>query len=345
VYRDDVAHEWAPRAAARPVTDSWRPTRSLGAWLIAALTVEAVASIVLAVVDTGHAWVRLHDALRVGSGDVASRQLSHSLDDIQPWTSIYGWVSVAVLVLSIVWTFRSTRNARAAGRTGARWTPGWTIAGWLVPFLNIVLPYQAWSDLWRNSQPDAGPGDEWRARPASPLVIGWWFLHLGGQIVVSAAVGVAVIGDLTARDARPLLVAGHLAMAAGALLGVLVVRTVTRLQEARQAEEPAPTPQPVARSSVSPTTVDGPGWYPDPGGSYDHRYWDGRVWTEHVSTGGEATTAPVTPADWYPDPTGRFHWRYWTGHEWTEHVSRDEQLFVDPLSGPSGGESGDAPLP
>jgi hypothetical protein len=80
-----------------------------------------------------------------------------------------------------------------------------------------------------------------------------------------------------------------------------------------------------------PTADDGPGWYADPGRRYDHRYWDGTAWTEHVSTAGEASIAPVVPPDWYPDPTGRFHWRYWTGHEWTEHVSRDQELFVDPL--------------
>jgi hypothetical protein len=75
---------------------------------------------------------------------------------------------------------------------------------------------------------------------------------------------------------------------------------------------------------------DGPGWYADPSGHFDHRYWDGASWTEHVSTAGQPSTAPVTPPDWYPDPTGEFHWRYWTGHAWTEHVSRDGQLFLDP---------------
>jgi hypothetical protein len=329
-----VVDEWAPRASVEPSTDHWRPTRSLGSWLVGALAVEAVVSAVLAGVDDGSAWVRMHDAIQASSSDVASRQLSHALDDIQPWSSIFGWVSLAVIVLSIVWTFRSTHNTRAAGRTGARWSPGWTIAGWLVPFLNLVVPYQAWSDLWRSSSTEAERGDAWRRLPASPLVIGWWFLRMGGQIVLSAAVGVAIFGDLTAHDARPLLIAGHLAIAFGDLLGIAVVRGVTNRQEARQLAEPAPTAstgRPLAQRPAGPTTVDGPGWYPDPAGGFDHRYWDGSAWTEHVSRAGVTSTAPVVPADWYPDPTGRFHWRYWTGTEWTEHVSRDQELFIDSL--------------
>ncbi len=38
------------------------------------------------------------------------------------------------------------------------------------------------------------------------------------------------------------------------------------------------------------------GWYPDPNGQYDHRYWDGAQWTDDVSAGGRAGKAPVAPA-------------------------------------------------
>lgn len=36
-----------------------------------------------------------------------------------------------------------------------------------------------------------------------------------------------------------------------------------------------------------------PGWYADPTRRYDHRYWDGGTWTEHVSRNGQATTDPL----------------------------------------------------
>ncbi len=42
--------------------------------------------------------------------------------------------------------------------------------------------------------------------------------------------------------------------------------------------------------------------------------------------------APVvtTPAGWYPDPSGRYELRYWDGTQWTEHVARQGQQFTDP---------------
>src|SRR4051812_4193806 len=44
-----------------------------------------------------------------------------------------------------------------------------------------------------------------------------------------------------------------------------------------QLRQPVPTPG---------TYGGGPGWYPDPLGRFEHRYWDGARWTEHVSRHG-----------------------------------------------------------
>ncbi|MFM7685131.1 MAG: DUF2510 domain-containing protein [Actinomycetota bacterium] len=42
------------------------------------------------------------------------------------------------------------------------------------------------------------------------------------------------------------------------------------------------------------------------------------------------TPTPAVPAGWYADPAGRFELRYWDGGQWTEHVSRAGQQFTDP---------------
>jgi septal ring-binding cell division protein DamX len=43
-----------------------------------------------------------------------------------------------------------------------------------------------------------------------------------------------------------------------------------------------------------------------------------------------AAVAPAVPAGWYADPAGRFELRYWDSNAWTEHVSRAGQQFTDP---------------
>ena len=39
---------------------------------------------------------------------------------------------------------------------------------------------------------------------------------------------------------------------------------------------------------------------------------------------------PAAPAGWYADPSGRFELRYWDGNTWTEHVWRAGQQYTDP---------------
>lgn len=36
----------------------------------------------------------------------------------------------------------------------------------------------------------------------------------------------------------------------------------------------------------------GPGWYPDPHGRHQHRWWDGQRWTTHVADRGVASEEP-----------------------------------------------------
>jgi Protein of unknown function (DUF2510) len=38
----------------------------------------------------------------------------------------------------------------------------------------------------------------------------------------------------------------------------------------------------------------------------------------------------TVPAGWYADPSGRYELRYWDGNAWTEHVARGGQQYTDP---------------
>ena len=45
-------------------------------------------------------------------------------------------------------------------------------------------------------------------------------------------------------------------------------------------------------------------------------------------------TTPNTPAGWYADPLGRHERRYWDGAAWTEHIVDATTQGTDPVSGP-----------
>jgi hypothetical protein len=90
-------------------------------------------------------------------------------------------------------------------------------------------------------------------------------------------------------------------------------------------EPPAPTePEPV---SETPSSYAGAG-SSEP--SYSGAAASEPASTTAAAPAAATTSVPTTPAGWYPDPSGRYEMRYWDGDKWTEHVSRQGQTFTDP---------------
>ena len=61
---------------------------------------------------------------------------------------------------------------------------------------------------------------------------------------------------------------------------------------AAQVVEPEPEPEPVVEEPAPAESTVPAGWYADPSGRYELRYWDGTAWTEHVSRAGQQFTDP-----------------------------------------------------
>jgi hypothetical protein len=59
---------------------------------------------------------------------------------------------------------------------------------------------------------------------------------------------------------------------------------------ARVVGRPAPPAAPVGSDGHGIPS----GWYPDPSGRHEQRYWHDGRWTEQVSDGGRRTSEPVT---------------------------------------------------
>jgi Protein of unknown function (DUF2510) len=91
-------------------------------------------------------------------------------------------------------------------------------------------------------------------------------------------------------------------------------------------EEPAAEP-PVEEPAVEP--VDEPaGWGTAPGETEPEPVVTPVA--EEPAAAEPAPVESAVPAGWYADPSGRYELRYWDGNAWTEHVSRAGQQFTDP---------------
>jgi len=141
-------------------------------------------------------------------------------------------VSIITAIVWLVWLHKAYSNLGLAGTKKSRFTSGWAVGYWFVPFVNLVRPYQIVVDLWlRSDQLNTRESVMSLARPA---VISWWW----GVYLLSAFAG--RLFTSLAREAKSVdeLInvtdVGMLADAIGivsALLAVTVVRGVDQRQQ------------------------------------------------------------------------------------------------------------------
>jgi Ca2+/Na+ antiporter len=86
---------------------------------------------------------------------------------------------LSTIVLFLFWIYRANRNARTLGAREMRYTPGWSVGWFFVPFANLVMPYKVLREIWSAS---SDPGNA-NAKPSSAIV-GWlWFFWLTNYVV------------------------------------------------------------------------------------------------------------------------------------------------------------------
>ncbi|WP_265564771.1 DUF4328 domain-containing protein [Streptomyces hygroscopicus] len=155
----------------------------------------------------------------------------------------------AVLVTGVVfitWLYRVRVNAEYFAQDVCTMARGWAIGAWFVPVGNLWLPYRVASEIWQASAQNA-PDGSWRTI-SKALVTAWWTLAItsavigrAGSILTDSAITLAGL-----RHAVALTALGDLLNAVAAVLAIVFVRRLTRMQQAPHpspaAVRPWPTP-------------------------------------------------------------------------------------------------------
>jgi hypothetical protein len=129
-----------------------------------------------------------------------------------------------------MWQHRAQANLRALGAADLRYSPGWAVGWWYIPFANIVMPFKVMRELWQASEPRAGAID-WKATPSTSLLGWWWATWLGARYVLpglSLQLG-SGIDDLVVRTW--LLIGTHVLTIVAGVLAITLVRGIDVRQE------------------------------------------------------------------------------------------------------------------
>jgi hypothetical protein len=196
------------------------------------------------------ALIALVDLVAIGSGIAEHRMLSRieagelvtdsEINANDARQAAIGIAQVVLLVACAVffirWFHRAYRNLLPLGAGELRFSPGWAIGAWFVPFLNLWRPKQIANDIWRGSDPGYRSGDwAWRAGGVPALFTFWWGLFLVGNWTgqVAARLSFAAEDASEFQNATVAYLVSDATDVLAVLAAILVVRRTTARQEDR----------------------------------------------------------------------------------------------------------------
>jgi hypothetical protein len=227
----------APRTPARqpwvPPAPPFRPIAGLGRAVQVLLAMSALAA-TAAFLAGARAFRVVTRVESRGWIDIDTVESAELLDAMTLAVELL--LVLATGVVFIVWLYRAHSNLRAFGATQLRFTPGWAIGGWFVPFLNLARPMQVVNEIWSASGSEWTTGTaEWKRHPAPAWLKVWWGLWLTAWLIPwLVARGPDELTDTggAIRDASALMLS-RLVLVAAALVAVGLVEEIGARQHRR----------------------------------------------------------------------------------------------------------------
>jgi hypothetical protein len=140
-----------------------------------------------------------------------------------------GAVQLPLVVLMIVWSNVAYNAALSRGGIDRKWSSGWAVGAWFIPFANLVIPKLVINEIDRMSHPSLSEpiGITWMNVPRLQISDWWWTLFLGGIAVgwISGWMVWFTFDGLAVAAVGSLVTAG-----AGFLGGLTVLKIGTRLR-------------------------------------------------------------------------------------------------------------------
>ena len=142
---------------------------------------------------------------------------------------VYLLVYIVTVVVFAKWIYRANINSRGFGANGMRFSPGWSVGYYFIPFINLVRPYQAMKEILQVSEDPK----QWAWRSV-PAVIGWWWAL---WLICSFAGNLVFRLSLRAETIDELQTATGVSIAAGifgiplCLVAMKLVKTIAANQE------------------------------------------------------------------------------------------------------------------
>jgi hypothetical protein len=139
-------------------------------------------------------------------------------------------VYIATIVVFLMWMYRSYENLPSFGvpRRDLKYSSGWAVGSFFVPFVSLVVPYRAMKELWSKSVP--GPGRIFGDPSAPGFFPLWWAVWLISNMANQVLLRMELRGELSTELSSILGFVSGLLDILAAVLALMVVREIAQQQ-------------------------------------------------------------------------------------------------------------------
>lgn len=220
---------WTERGPVIP----YATARTRARWTMVFLSVILIGSLASA----GASWMHLGVLQKTLDGDFHQSEIDASNLREGLIALVLLVANIGTIVSFLMWFHRAHRNLPALGAAEPRFSPGWAVGWWFIPFMNLFRPYQVAKEIWKGSDPATMPGapDSPWSRSSLALVRWWWFFFLlmnfAGQFGAQFGIRASSIEELLFLSQVDIVVS--LVTVLAALVTIFLVRRVTLNQDDR----------------------------------------------------------------------------------------------------------------
>lgn len=94
------------------------------------------------------------------------------------------WLHLGIYLLTVIlfarWIYCVSANCHGFGAQGMKFSPGWSVGCYFVPFTNLYRPFEAMREIWKVSEDPV----HWKTAADEHLLRWWW-----GTWLLSGALG------------------------------------------------------------------------------------------------------------------------------------------------------------
>jgi len=151
--------------------DPTQLTRWLRYFLYASIAIDAIA------LFSGVLQYQLLSDFKLGiySSEALATAAAEANDQRQKVVGLFQvGVAITTIILFAMWIYRANFNARSLGAQNMKFTPGWSVGYYFIPFLNLWRPYQAMKEIWKASKNPTS----WEGEERGAILPWWWFFFL-----------------------------------------------------------------------------------------------------------------------------------------------------------------------